>query len=246
MTKAKVSAINYTNTKPFLLGLQQLDELELQLDYPSKIAENLIQNKAQIGIIPLAEYLRNKNQLQIISDYGIACNGEVKTVALLSNLPLPEIQNIVLDYQSRTSVELCKILCKHFWNIQPTFSALKVQDNIEQLESVVIIGDRVFEYENKFKYKYDLGLEWKKFTGLPFVFAVWVTNATFDNAFIEKFNAALSLGINDLNLVFKAFDIEDKVLQNYLLNDIKFNLSLPYQEAIKTFEKFLVEEKILI
>lgn len=236
MKKIQVSAINYTNTKPFLYGLQNLNSIEIVLDYPAKIAEKLLNNDAQIGIVPLVEYLRHKHSLKIISPYGIACNGEVKSVALLSQLPLQEIKTITLDYQSRTSVELCKILCENFWKIKPQFLPLHNDLDLLENEAVVLIGDRVFEIEKKYSYKYDLGLAWKNYTGLPFVFAVWVSNQSLSPIFIEAFNSVLALGLNNLNEVFKTFNINNLALKAYLQHDIQFCLSDEYYSAMQLFE----------
>lgn len=240
MKKIQVSAINYTNTKPFLYGLQNTSiksKIEISLDFPAQIAYKVIHKQSEIGIIPLIEYLKNKHSLFQINNFGIACNGEVDSVALLSHLPLEKINCIILDYQSNTSVALCKILAEKYWEIKPKYiqAEANYEMSTENNTAVLIIGDRVFDFEKKYAYKYDLGLEWKKFTNLPFVFAVWVSNTEFDKTFLDEFNQALLFGIQH---------IDDSIMGNadfmrmktYLKKNIQFELTPEHIEAIKTFE----------
>ena len=112
MVKYKVSAVSYLNTIPFIYGLKNspiFDQIELSLDYPALCADKLLNNQVDIGLIPVATIPKIKNA-QIISDYCIGSDGKVDTVCLYSNVPILEIESIALDYQSRTSIELLKLL----------------------------------------------------------------------------------------------------------------------------------------
>src|SRR6185369_11597556 len=112
----------------------------------------------------------------IISDYCIGADGDVGSVLLLSDVPMSEIKNVLLDYQSRTSVTLAQVLADKYWRIKPRWTDAKenYERDIKGTTAGVVIGDRTFALKNKFKYTYDLSGEWKIFTGLPFVFACWV------------------------------------------------------------------------
>ncbi|HNF48735.1 MAG TPA: hypothetical protein PLF48_05095, partial [Chitinophagales bacterium] len=110
----KLSAVSYLNTKPFLYGLEHAaiaDETEISLDPPAVTAEKLIHNEVDIALIPVA-VLPLLKQPKIISPFCIGSNGKVATVCLFSDVPLEEIETILLDYQSRTSVQLVQILCR--------------------------------------------------------------------------------------------------------------------------------------
>ena len=124
MSKIKISAITYLNTKPFLFGLQHssiLDAVELSLDVPSVCADKLKAGTVDIGIIPVSE-ISSIPGANIVTDYCISCSGKVRTVVLVSMVPIEEIETIVLDYQSRTSVQLVRILARDYWKISPALA----------------------------------------------------------------------------------------------------------------------------
>ena len=112
--KYKLSVVSYLNTIPFIYGLKQygLDKkLDISLDIPFACAEKLLSKKVDIGLVPIV-VLKQLEDAQIISDYCIGANGAVDTVCLFSDVSFDAVEGILLDYQSRTSVELLKILLK--------------------------------------------------------------------------------------------------------------------------------------
>ncbi len=122
MQKIKISSVSYINSLPFIYGIENSIFLNgnhiLYKDSPANCADKLISNTIDLGLIPVAEILKIKNP-QIISDYCIGAVGKVRTVLLLSQVPLSEINTILLDYESRTSVNLVKVLAEEFWKIKP-------------------------------------------------------------------------------------------------------------------------------
>jgi chorismate dehydratase len=220
-----VGAVSYLNTKPLIYGFEKgmmKEEVELLMDYPANIASMLLKDEIDIGLVPVA-ILPALKEYYLISDYCIACDGEVASVCLLSEVPVNEIQTVLLDYQSKTSVALLKLLLKEHWNIKP-----KLVDTVQGYELSIsgttaglVIGDRALEQRNRTKYCYDLGQAWKELTGLPFVFAVWVSNKSMDKQFIEKFNMTNDLGITHIEEVIK------------LSNFLSFDLKLYYTKYIK-------------
>ena len=128
MVNYKISVISYLNSIPFVYGLNCSTiskSLNLQLDYPSVCADKLINNVVDIGLVPVV-ILKDYPSFKIISKYCIGANGDVDTVCLFSNVPIHDIKKIYLDYQSRTSVELLKILCREYWKITPFLNNLKL------------------------------------------------------------------------------------------------------------------------
>ncbi|MCB0401553.1 MAG: menaquinone biosynthesis protein, partial [Flavobacteriales bacterium] len=173
--KVKVSAVSYLNTLPFLYGIKQSgleQEIDLSLDIPSDCARKLLNDEVDLGLVPVAIIPQLKEH-HIISDYCIGADGPVDTVALFSDVPLEEIENIYLDYHSRSSVTLVQLLAKAFWKIKPNWIRAEEGfiDQIQGTTAGVVIGDRTFGLSKK--YKYDLAEAWKAFTGKPFVFAAW-------------------------------------------------------------------------
>jgi chorismate dehydratase len=243
MDKIRISAVSYLNSKPFIYGLENsslISEIDLQLDIPSTCAQKLIDKKVDIGLIPVAVIPKLKEHY-IISDYCIGAIGKVGSVMLYSRVPLKEIRKVLLDYQSRTSVTLVKVLAEHFWKINPEWIAAEkdFEDNIREDTAAVIIGDRTFGLEGKYDHSYDLAEEWQKFTGLPFVFACWVSNRQLPASFLNSFNAALKMGLDQKEIV-----IENLVSQGSYNTDISLylNKSISYEldnEKKKALELFL-------
>jgi len=116
-------------------------------------------------------------------------------------------------------------------------------ENIGKNEAVVLIGDQCFEFEDRFKYKIDLAEEWKKQTGLPFVFACWVSNRELDNKFIADFNSALKSGIDNIGKVAKAYAgtglKSEADLKEYLTKNIDYIFDNEKKKGMALFLKLL-------
>ncbi len=237
--KLKVGAVSYLNTKPLIYGFEQgmmKDEVELLIDYPANIASMLVNGQIDIGLVPVAVIPALK-EYHIISDYCIGCDGEVASVCLFSDVPLPEIETILMDYQSRTSVALLKILLKEHRKISPELAAgdTGFESNIDDTVAGLVIGDRALLQRGQHKYIYDLGLAWKELTGLPFVFAAWVSNKALPQSFCDAFNEATATGLDHIAEIvaknpFSAFDLAD-----YYNNCIKFRIDLRMRDALTLF-----------
>jgi chorismate dehydratase len=244
MEKIRISAVKYANTYPFIYGLQESGfdrRVILETDHPADCAAKLISGRVDIGLIPVAS-LPLLKEYYIISDYCIGANGNVRTVMLLSNSSFDEINTIYLDYRSRSSVNLTKVLAKNSWkkefrwvNTSKGFDFV----NIGRSEAVVLIGDQCFEYEKRFIYKIDLALEWKEFSGLPFVFACWVANRKLNKKFIKEFSKALQLGVNNIDAVVRKFGktgtITGDILKKYLTENIDYDFNEEKKMGLKFF-----------
>ncbi len=256
MTKSlvQVSCVSYLNSTPFVYGLKHhavAEEISLSLDIPSECSRKLISGVAQIGLVPVAS-IPEIPHAERISDWCIAANGKVKSVTLLSHVPLEEIKTILLDYHSVTSINLTRILSHYFWKIDPLW--MNTQQGFEEKFSgttaAIIIGDRSLNMRDQFPFVYDLSEEWKKFTGLPFVFACWVSNVKLDDSFKSEFNDALSLGIKNMDAVIA--DLKSKSdfyphSEDYLRNILDFSFDDNKNKAINLFleyKKSLASDKI--
>lgn len=231
----KISVVSYLNSKVFIKGLEQDSIFDFRLDVPAECARKLRDNVVDIGLIPIATIPEIPNA-NIISDFCISADGEVNSVFLFSNVPVHEIKKIYLDNHSRTSNKLCKLLVEKYWQINVEWLDRSTDlVNINNSEAFVLIGDRTFELIGQYDYQYDLAEEWKKYNGLPFVFAAWVANKEIDAEFIEKFNNALANGVLKVDEVIsenliKNFDVED-----YLKNKIQYQLNEEKHKAINQF-----------
>lgn len=242
MTKKSVSIVSYLNSKPFLYGIEHssiLKQLDLSLDIPSKIVAKLVNNLVDIGLVPVAG-LREMNDYQVISDYCIGAVGRVKTVLLVSDVPLENVKSILMDYQSRTSVLLAKVLAKFYWKRQFNWENTCAdfhKKSINGTTAGIVIGDRVFDVENRFKYCYDLSEEWLKYTGLPFVFAVWAANKKISSGFETAFNNALAHGVDNISEVVKQQQLQyDGVdVAGYFTENISFHFDAAKRKGMQHF-----------
>jgi chorismate dehydratase len=240
--KIKVSAVSYLNTIPFLHGIENSEVknlIDLSLDIPSDCAKKLLLGQVDLGLVPVA-VLSQLKEYHIVSDFCIGAVGNVQSVALYSDVPLPEITTIYLDYQSRTSVNLAKVLAKEFWNISPEWleSSEGYEQKIEGNTGGVIIGDRTFNLAKTYNYKYDLAGEWFSYSGLPFVFACWVSSIKLPASFIQQFNACLKFGVDNINAVVanhKEGSISKENLNSYLIDNISYELDSQKKIALARF-----------
>lgn len=241
MDKIRVSAVSYTNSIPFVEGIKQSDEvleqIDLTLDIPLDCAYKMIHNQADIGLIPVAAIPFVKNA-QIISDYCIGSNGPVNSVFILSNKPIQAVDVLKLDPQSRTSNNLSKILLKYHWKVYPSF----VGEEFEFSDAKVLIGDRTFGVIDQYPFVYDLGLAWKEFTGLPFVFAAWVSSKELTADFVQTFNTALKAGVDmRAEIASELTPVRNFDLQDYLVNKLDYNLDSEKRKAIDLYLRYLKE-----
>ncbi len=246
MKKIKISAVSYTNTKPFLYGLQHsgiLDEIELSLDAPADCAQKLIDDVVDIGLIPVAAVLNIPNW-HLVSDYCIGAVGAVNSVFIFSNCKIEDVRTLQLDPQSRSSNNLAKVLLKNYWKLKPEFivAAADYGTLTEPNIAFVQIGDRTFGKTGQYPFVYDLAEEWQKFTGLPFMFAGWIANKPIPEDFLAEFNKALKLGLDNRDELFKElphydnFDVED-----YLMKKIDFPVTPEKKEAMKLFLNYITK-----
>lgn len=233
--------MSYLNTKPLLYGFKQtgiLNNIDLIEDYPSKIAAMLLNDEIDVGLVPVA-VIKNLKKHFIVSDYCIASDNEVASVAIFSNQPLEEITHVLLDYQSRTSVNLTKILFKHFWKKDIEFidASENYINEINGTTAGLIIGDRALDAIEHFTFQYDLAKAWKSFTGLPFVFAVWVANKNLSEEFIHQFNYANSLGLEKIEEVIQELDYKNYDLKKYFNQNISYVLDDEKRKGLEMFLK---------
>jgi len=235
-----VAAVSYLNTKPLLYGIKHhevLKNIELVEDYPARIAQLLIDDYVDIGLIPVAA-IPKLREWHLVTDYCIGSDGAVASVCIFSEVPIWDIEKVYLDYQSRTSVKLAQVLLKEYWKKDVVFIDATGEDyrhNIKGTTAGVVIGDRALEQRQKSNYIYDLGEAWKAHTGLPFVFAAWIANKELPHGFLKKFNDANALGLSQIDTVVAQFPYPIFNLNDYYKKYINYSLTADKQEGLKLF-----------
>ncbi len=238
MNKIKISAVSYTNTKPFIYGIEHSsvrDQIDLSLDVPADCATKLIENKVDIGLVPVAAIPLVPNA-QIISSYCIGSVGAVNSVFIFSNVPLTEIKTVKLDPESQTSNNLAKVLLKNHFKVKVDFTA----DQNAETDALVLIGDRTFGRIADFNYAYDMGDAWMNFTGLPFMYAAWVANKPIADDFVANFNSALKFGVENIPAVITTLpEISGIDISDYLQHKLDFHLTDQKLKATDLFLKLI-------
>ncbi len=237
----KMTAVSYLNTKPFLYGLMNsplIRHIELELDIPAVCAAKLAERRVDMGLVPVA-ILPRIPEYRVISEYCIGADGPVETVCLFSERPLEQVSRLYLDYQSRTSVVLTRILLSEYWQLNPELLPAEPGyiDRITGETAGLVIGDRAFALHARFPYVYDLSAAWKEMTGLPFVFALWASVRELDPLIVRIFDEALKDGIERVDQLIKILPTADEQidLKKYFTEHISYRLDDRKQEALALF-----------
>lgn len=237
--KIRVGAVSYLNTKPLLYGIERArirKDIELIIDHPASIASMLVRDDIDMGLVPVA-IIPSLRDYRINGNFCIGSNGNVASVCLFSECPIERVEKVLLDYQSRTSVQLARILLRDHWKVRPELAHTNAdfRDQIRGTTAGVVIGDRALEQRLRSPYIYDLAGAWKDFTGLPFVFAAWISNKIMDPAFVQEFDEANRQGIGHIDDVvaenpYPIFDLRD-----YFTRHLDYVLDEPKRRGMEKF-----------
>lgn len=150
---------------------------------PSELNGLMAAGELDVSVVSAVEYARNAGHYHLLPDLAVSCDGPVRSVALFSRKEASELDGatVLVSESSRTSVYLLDLLCTDVWHVSPTCVEARTEpgdiDDLENLphDAVLVIGDAALLLAARgiYRYRYDLGEEWKSWTGLPFVFAVW-------------------------------------------------------------------------
>ncbi len=219
-----------------------MDRIELIEDYPSKIANMLLNDEIDVGLVPVA-ILPQMKQSYIITDYCIGAEQEVASVALFSEVPIDQIETVLLDYQSRTSVILAKILFKEYWKKEVVLKDAKedFRSDIKGSVAGIVIGDRALEQRKISPYMFDLASNWIEFTGFPFVFAAWIANKPLGKEFEDEFNLANADGLQHIDEVVAEQHFTNFDLKKYYTENISYTLTANKRKGLALFLEKLAQ-----
>jgi len=231
----RLAAVSFLNTKPITHGLTHgglgADRFSLTFDLPSRCAEALHADRADLALLPLGALGPHASAFRLVPGVAIASRGKVGTVLLLSHVPREQLSVIHLDGASRTSQVLIQLLCRA-WGITPRFSPLghdQIVDAIQATEGALVIGDACFSVAHQFPYVYDLGEAWAEWVGLRFVYAAWVgrkDRVSLDD--VRMLRESLALGLQARTEIAQAFantnGLDPAVCERYLRENIHYDL----------------------
>jgi chorismate dehydratase len=253
MSGLKISVVQYLNSVPLIWGMlhgRQQGKHELQFATPACCADAVRDGKADIGIIPAIEYHRI-DHLQILSGISIASKSRVRSVLLLSRVPIEKIQSVAVDTSSRTSVTFLRILLSRFYSRTVSFipSAPRPHEMLKGADAALVIGDPALTYRGSAEV-YDLAAEWKKFTGLPFVFAFWAGPRDKNLSLCrEDFEESREFGLAHVDDIAAEYalklNMEAADVKVYLTQNIDYSLDEENCRGLRLFFKLAREAGII-
>jgi len=258
MKRLRISAISYLNTAPLMWDFRRGHaDFDISYTVPSQCAADLAKAAADIGIIPAAAYA-NIADLAIIPGIAIASKAAVRSILLVSKVPLEEIRTVALDDSSLTSVALIQILFAKWWRQKVEFESTSphLANMLEQHDAALVIGDTALQVDRSRYLTYDLAQEWIKFTGKPFVFAFWAVRRHAlknppDSDLATIFQRSRDHGLQSENLDAIArewgprLNLREPDITNYLTKNIFYDLDSQCLEGLHLFYKHAQECNLL-
>lgn len=237
MRKIGVAAVKYLNTMPMLHGLQNssyANRFDLHLEDPAECARMLLDGEVDIALCPIGALI-DLAEYHIVSKYGIACKGPVRTVSIYSDSPLEELKAVRLYSESRSSNLLAQVLDQQLWKLKLQF--IGADDKGPEIPTgQLVIGDACFKQEAKFPHVTDLGDAWFSLTGLPFLFASWVSIHPVDDEIKQILNNSFASGIANLEELELPQSQVHVNLRHYLRDNIQYEID---PETLKGMKKFI-------
>ena len=252
MKKYVLGTVPFLNSKPLVYPLEtNLIESSIEVTYyvPSLLSEKLKSREVDIGLIPVAELLKNP-RYKVFPEISISSYGSVESVILLSNKNINGIQTVAVDKRSRSSTALLKIILEKFHNIIPRYIEKDIGNTfLKDVDAGMLIGDAGLGAKQCIPagYRvYDLGELWTDATGLPFVYAVFAYYSDnepgiYTGTIIGSKNMGLTLINEIVDSEYRKLGISRETCLNYLTNCIKYDLGEKEIEAINTFGQYLIE-----
>lgn len=225
----------------------------------SELNDLLAAGELDVSVVSAVEYARNASAYHLLPDLAITCDGPVHSVKLFSKRPVAELdgRTILRTASSRTSVLLLELLCRHQWSIAPRFATVRAESpDLESLEglpheAVLVIGDAALMLAGSDKYpvEVDLGDEWKRWTGLPFVFAVWAARRDTNQAKVQVIHQRLlqsrAWGLKHLDELAadasRSSSVAYQVCRDYF-DDLDYQLSYAHLAGLTDFFRRLAQD----
>jgi chorismate dehydratase len=250
----RIGAVNYLNSKPLVYGLESLaPPARLSYDLPSRLADSLVAGRLDVALVPSVEFFRTPGST-IVSDACVACRGPVLSVKLHFRVPPANVRRVALDEGSRTSAALTRILLAEIYGVQPRWEPLPIGCGIEttDADAVLLIGDRAIADASpaeKFVEVWDLGARWCDWTGLPFVFAMWIARANVDIGEVAGLlGTARDNGVRNLAEIAKRegplVGVSPELATSYFRDNLHFVLGDKERAGLRKFYALCVKHEL--
>jgi chorismate dehydratase len=257
MSRLRISAISYLNTAPLMWDFEHGEagrDFDISYTLPSACAHELQGGRADIGIIPAAAYTQIPGLL-VLPDVAIASRQPVRSILLVSRVPVEEIRTIALDTSSMTSVALTKILFEKWLGPGRTFRSMPpdIEEMLATHDAALLIGDPALQIDRSRYFTLDLAEEWIRHTGKPFVFAFWAVrrDALQSSGQAEELAAVFQrsrdhgLEPSSLHQIAREWSrrllISEKDVISYLTENIYYLLDASCLEGLQLFYHYAAE-----
>jgi len=245
----RLGVVPYLNVSPLIFGLDQDADFQLVREVPSKLADRLHAGEVDLGMIPSVEYAAG--EYAIVPGVGICSRGPVQSVNLFHRCALRDVRRIALDSSSRTSVALLRVLLRERFFLQPEYVILPppVGSMLESADAALVIGDPALYFEGELS-RLDLGEEWKRRTGLPFVYAFWAGRAgAVDAEGVRRLQAVRVAGVQAIAAIASRYNGQspDRVSLNesYLRTNMVYDLGPSELAGLAEFYRRLHEMELI-
>lgn len=252
----RISAISFLNTAPLMWDFENGESagrlrahFEISYTIPSHCARQLKEGLADIGIIPVAAYTEIPD-LVIVPDVAIAAKNKVRSILLVSKVPLEKIRSVATDESSRTSAALVEIYLRKFVGVDPGFSRQKpnLKEMLQWHDAGLLIGDPALQARTAGYHVYDLAEEWRRWTGRPFVFAFWaVRKAALEGRPAELnvaqvFQQSRDHGLKHIPEIAEAWapklGLSAQLISDYLTENVDYSLDRENLEGLRLFFRY--------
>jgi len=263
MQHLRVSVISFLNTAPLIWDFENGEaggelrrHFELSYTLPSQCAEQLRAGSVDIGIIPVAAYATIPD-LMVIPDVAIAAKNAVRSILLISKVPVEKIRNVATDDSSRTSAALVEIFLRKFVGIEPGFTRQRpaLEEMLKWHDAALVIGDPALQARTEGYFVYDLAEQWRRWTGRPFVFAFWalrkaaLADAPPEIHLARVFQQSRDHGLEHIGEIVSAWAprlaLPEKLVADYLAENVDYSLDQENLEGLRLFYRYAAEMKVL-
>lgn len=259
----RISAISFVNTAPLMWDFEHGEtkadlsrHFEITYTVPSHCAEQLHDGTADIGIIPVAAYTTIPD-LVIVPGVAIAAKDAVRSILLISKVPVEKIRNVATDDSSRTSAALVEVFLRKFVGIEPGFTRQQpdLREMLRWHDAALLIGDPALQARTEGYFVYDLAEQWHRWTGRPFVFAVWamrkaaLAEARPDLNIARVFQESRDHGLEHIPQIVSAWaprlGLADRLVSDYLTQNVDYSLDQENLEGLRLFFRYAAECHVL-
>jgi predicted solute-binding protein len=243
LSALRVGCVQYLNAKPLIHGFDG----PVVFDHPSGLARDLAAGGLDVALVPTFEALNHPRYL-LADGVAIACDGPVFSVFLAHRGPLEKIRSIALDPASLTSIHLLQVLLAEYHSLSPQLLDLAAFPGAA--DAVLLIGNQAIEFRERDAGQHqilDLGDEWRRCTGLPFVFAPWLLRADLPNpaAVAEELRALRQYGTAHLDEIIQSDPHDPALSRRYLTEHIRFGLGPRERAGIEKFRQLLTKHRFI-